>query len=79
MSHGGRTYDPLAVGGVARPQDEAGFRLARFQISCCAADAVAAVVRVIDGAHEIARVDLPRSYRSPAGDLARTIQPTQDR
>jgi uncharacterized repeat protein (TIGR03943 family) len=36
------------TGFVARPQDGTGFRLARFQISCCAADAVAAVVRVID-------------------------------
>lgn len=34
------------TGFVARPDDAGGFRLARFQISCCAADAVAAVVRV---------------------------------
>ncbi len=34
------------TGFVARPDDTGGFRLARFQISCCAADAVAAVVRV---------------------------------
>jgi putative membrane protein len=37
---------------VARPQDGTGVRLAHYQIACCAADAVAAVVRVIglDGA-----------------------------
>lgn len=36
------------TGFVARSEDGAGYRLARFEISCCAADAVAAVVRVID-------------------------------
>lgn len=34
------------TGFVARPTDGEGFRLARYQIACCAADAVAAVVRV---------------------------------
>ena len=34
------------TGFVARPRDGDGFRLARYQIACCAADAVAAVVRV---------------------------------
>jgi uncharacterized repeat protein (TIGR03943 family) len=34
------------TGFVARPSDGNGFRLARYQIACCAADAVAAVVRV---------------------------------
>lgn len=41
---GGASFAGAAVeltGFVARPQDGAGFRLARFQISCCAADAVA--------------------------------------
>lgn len=50
---GGSTFAGRQVeltGFVARPEDGAGFRLARFQISCCAADAVAAVVRVIDPA-----------------------------
>ena len=37
------------IGFVARTDDAGGFRLARFQISCCAADAVAAVVRVYGG------------------------------
>jgi uncharacterized repeat protein (TIGR03943 family) len=35
------------TGFVARTDDGAGFRLARYQIACCAADAVAAVVRVV--------------------------------
>lgn len=46
----GSTFAGRAVeltGFVARPEDGAGLRLARFQISCCAADAVAAVVRVV--------------------------------
>jgi uncharacterized repeat protein (TIGR03943 family) len=34
------------TGFVARSSDGAGFQLARYQISCCAADAVAAVARV---------------------------------
>jgi uncharacterized repeat protein (TIGR03943 family) len=34
------------TGFVAQERDGAGFRLARYQIACCAADAVAAVVRV---------------------------------
>ncbi len=38
------------TGFVARPQDGAGFVLARYQISCCAADALSAVVRVVDPA-----------------------------
>lgn len=42
------TAAPVRLTGfVARPQDGAGARLARYQIACCAADAVAAVVRVI--------------------------------
>ena len=35
------------TGFVARATDGDGFRLARYQIQCCAADAVAAVVRVV--------------------------------
>ncbi|HEY7487555.1 MAG TPA: TIGR03943 family protein [Streptosporangiaceae bacterium] len=34
------------TGFVARTNDNGGFRLARYQIACCAADAVAAVARV---------------------------------
>ena len=35
------------TGFVARQQDGSGFRLARYQIACCAADAAAAVVRLV--------------------------------
>lgn len=51
LDAGGASFAGRAVeltGFVARPHDGAGYRLARFQISCCAADGVAAVVRVID-------------------------------
>jgi uncharacterized repeat protein (TIGR03943 family) len=34
------------TGFVAKPSDGSGFRLARYQIACCAADAAAAVARV---------------------------------
>jgi uncharacterized repeat protein (TIGR03943 family) len=44
-SLGGRTV--TVTGFVARERDGDGFRLARYQIACCAADAVAAVVRVV--------------------------------
>lgn len=47
---GGASFagNPVELTGfVARPDDAGGIRLARFQISCCAADAVAAVVRVL--------------------------------
>ena len=35
------------TGFVARERDGDGFRMARYQIACCAADAVAAVARVV--------------------------------
>jgi uncharacterized membrane protein YcgQ (UPF0703/DUF1980 family) len=35
------------TGFVAQASDGTGFRLARYQIACCAADAVAAVARVV--------------------------------
>jgi uncharacterized repeat protein (TIGR03943 family) len=41
----GRTPVRL-TGFVSRTNDGGGFRLARYQIACCAADAIAAVVRV---------------------------------
>jgi uncharacterized repeat protein (TIGR03943 family) len=51
--HGGASFGPTPVrltGFVARTADGDGFRLARYQIQCCAADAVAAVVRVVGAA-----------------------------
>jgi uncharacterized repeat protein (TIGR03943 family) len=47
--HGGASMGATPVrltGFVARTVDGSGFRLARYQIACCAADAVPAVVRV---------------------------------
>jgi uncharacterized repeat protein (TIGR03943 family) len=44
-SVGGRLV--TVTGFVARERDGDGIRLARYQIACCAADAVAAVVRVL--------------------------------
>ncbi len=49
FDHGGTTLRGAQLritGFVARPVDGAGFQLARYQIACCAADAVAAVARV---------------------------------
>ena len=48
--HDGASFGTTQVeltGFVARTPDGDGFRLARYQIQCCAADAVAAVVRVV--------------------------------
>jgi uncharacterized repeat protein (TIGR03943 family) len=47
--HNGASFGVTPVrltGFVARTSDRDGFRVARYQIACCAADAVAAVVRV---------------------------------
>ena len=49
FDHGGASMRGVPVritGFVAKPADGAGFQLARYQIACCAADAVAAVARV---------------------------------
>lgn len=47
--HGGASFGttPVRLTGFVTPSsDRTGFRIARYQIACCAADAVAAVVRV---------------------------------
>lgn len=47
--HGGASFGTTPVrltGFVSRTNDGGGFRLARYQIACCAADAVPSVVRV---------------------------------
>jgi uncharacterized repeat protein (TIGR03943 family) len=49
FDHGGASMRGATVkftGFVAKPADGDGFQLARYQIACCAADAVAAVARV---------------------------------
>jgi uncharacterized repeat protein (TIGR03943 family) len=51
--HDGASFGATPVrltGFVARVADGDGFRIARYQIACCAADAVAAVVRVVGAA-----------------------------
>lgn len=48
--HDGASFGSTPVrltGFVAETNDGQGFRLARYQIACCAADAVAAVVRIV--------------------------------
>ena len=47
--HGGASFGstPVRLTGFVTPSSDAqGFRIARYQIACCAADAVASVVRV---------------------------------
>jgi uncharacterized repeat protein (TIGR03943 family) len=49
FDHGGNTLRGVQLritGFVAKPSDGDAFELARYQIACCAADAVAAVARV---------------------------------
>jgi len=50
FDHEGRSLQGATVeltGFVAADDGAEGFRLARYQIACCAADAAAAVVRVV--------------------------------
>ena len=49
FDHGGRTLDDASVQLTGFVADDArgGFRLARYQIACCAADAAPIVVRVV--------------------------------
>jgi uncharacterized repeat protein (TIGR03943 family) len=50
VDHDGSSFGTTQVqltGFVAQPSDGKGFRLARYQIACCAADAVAAVARIV--------------------------------
>jgi uncharacterized repeat protein (TIGR03943 family) len=54
--HDGASFGTTQVqltGFVARDRDGDGFRLARYQIQCCAADAVAAVVRVVGASGDL--------------------------
>jgi len=49
VDHKGASFGPVQVrltGFVTPSSDTQGFRIARYQIACCAADAVASVVRV---------------------------------
>jgi uncharacterized repeat protein (TIGR03943 family) len=56
--HSGQSFGTATVeltGFVARTDDGDGFRIARYQIACCAADAVAAIARVVGLASPPAR------------------------
>jgi uncharacterized repeat protein (TIGR03943 family) len=52
FDHDGASFNGEAVqltGFVVGAQEEGGFRLARYQIACCAADAAPVVIRVVGG------------------------------
>jgi uncharacterized repeat protein (TIGR03943 family) len=51
FEHGGASFDGASVRltGFVAGAEEDGFRLARYQIACCAADATPVVIRVIGG------------------------------
>jgi uncharacterized repeat protein (TIGR03943 family) len=69
--HGGASFGatPVRLTGFVTPaNDRTGFRIARYQIACCAADAVAAVVRVTG-----------TTGRSPARDQWITVTGTFQR
>jgi uncharacterized repeat protein (TIGR03943 family) len=61
------------TGFVARTTDGDGFRLARYQIQCCAADAVAAVVRVVGASGDLPARDqwvtVTGTYHRAPGDV----------
>jgi uncharacterized repeat protein (TIGR03943 family) len=49
FDHGGATFNdvPVELTGFVADADQGGFRLARYQIGCCAADAAPVVIRVV--------------------------------
>jgi uncharacterized repeat protein (TIGR03943 family) len=58
--------------GFVAGADEGGFRLARYQIACCAADAAPVVVRVVGGRRVPARdrwVTVTGTFRPGGGEL----------
>ncbi|HEX6473281.1 MAG TPA: TIGR03943 family protein [Streptosporangiaceae bacterium] len=74
--HDGASMGTTAIrltGFVARTADGSGFRLARYQIACCAADAVAAVVRVVGAAGDPPPRDrwvtVTGTFHGSAGDI----------
>jgi uncharacterized repeat protein (TIGR03943 family) len=54
FDHDGASFDgvPVQLTGFVAGAESRGFRLARYQIACCAADAVPVVVRVVGTAGE---------------------------
>jgi uncharacterized repeat protein (TIGR03943 family) len=59
FDHGGRSFNGAAVQltGFVAGAERGGFRLARYQIACCAADATPVVVRVLGTAGAAPRDD----------------------
>jgi uncharacterized repeat protein (TIGR03943 family) len=58
--------------GFVAGAEDGGFRLARYQIACCAADAAPVVVRVVGGRHVPARdrwVTVTGSFQPGGGEL----------
>jgi uncharacterized repeat protein (TIGR03943 family) len=74
--HDGVSFGDTQVrltGFVARSRDGDGFRLARYQIQCCAADAVAAIVRVVGASGDLPARDewvtVTGTYHGSPGDI----------
>jgi uncharacterized repeat protein (TIGR03943 family) len=74
--HNGASFGATPVrltGFVARTSDRDGFRVARYQIACCAADAVAAVVRVTGAIGDVPARDrwvtVTGTFRRSADDV----------
>jgi uncharacterized repeat protein (TIGR03943 family) len=75
FDHDGATFNdvPVELTGFVAEADDGGFRLARYQIGCCAADAAPVVIRVVG----IAGTPPPRDqwvtvvgeFRPGSGDL----------
>jgi uncharacterized repeat protein (TIGR03943 family) len=76
VDHDGASFGGTPVrltGFVSKVVDGGGFRIARYQIACCAADAVAAVVRVVGAAGGAPARDswvtVTGTYHAASGDV----------
>jgi uncharacterized repeat protein (TIGR03943 family) len=75
FDHNGASFDdtPVELTGFAAGGDDGGFRLARYQIACCAADAVPIVVLVVgtagDAPAEDQWVKVTGTFKGTRGDV----------
>jgi putative membrane protein len=75
FDHGGGSFNDASIRltGFVAGGERGGFRLARYQIACCAADATPAVVRVVGTAGEKPDRDgwvtVTGSFHRPAGEF----------
>jgi uncharacterized repeat protein (TIGR03943 family) len=75
FDHGGASLNQaqIELTGFAAGADEGGFRLARYQIACCAADATPVVVRIVGTSGTPPRDDdwvkVTGTFRSGRGDI----------